>query len=168
MKKILIAFCFVCLATICKAQYIGSGYLNLKFDYIVDKNQVQGTVGYGKVFKTFKLGADLNYRNLNQELVSANTVTIGPEFSYWLLKSRKFSFLGVLAGTMGFQQAKEKSELVYLEENKTFVYGYEVGVRPEVLLSPKVALFAEYRFEMLFNSILRNNNHIGWGCVIYL
>ena len=50
----------------------------------------------------------------------------------------------------------------------TFVYGYEVGIRPEVLLSHKVALFAEYRFEMLFNSILRNNNHIGLGCVVYL
>lgn len=52
--------------------------------------------------------------------------------------------------------------------SRAFVYGYEVGVRPELLLSPKVALFAEYRFEMLFNSILRNNNHIGLGCVIYL
>ena len=64
--------------------------------------------------------------------------------------------------------AKTKSELVYLERSRAFVYGYEVGVRPELLLSPKVALFAEYRFEMLFNSILRNNIHIGLGCVIYL
>jgi len=66
------------------------------------------------------------------------------------------------------QRAKTKSELVYLERSRAFVYGYEVGIRPEVLLSHKVALFAEYRFEMLFNSILRNNNHIGLGCVVYL
>ena len=32
----------------------------------------------------------------------------------------------------------------------------------------KMALFAGYRFEMLFNSILRNNNHVGLGCVINL
>ena len=115
-----------------------------------------------------KVGANLNYRNLNREQVQANTVTVGPEFAYWLLKGRKFSFLGVASGTIGYQRAKTKSELVYLERSRAFVYGYEVGVRPELLLSPKVALFAEYRFEMLFNSILRNNNHIGLGCVIYL
>ena len=85
-----------------------------------------------------------------------------------LIEGRKFSLLGIAAGTIGYQKAKAKSDLVYLEKSKAFVYGYEVGIRPEMLLSPKVALFAEYRFEMLFNSILRNNNHVGLGCVIYL
>ena len=168
MKKMFFIGCLLCLAAVCRAQYIGSDYLNMKFDYVVDESQMQGTVGYGKEFKCFKVGANLNYRNLNREQVQANTVTVGPEFAYWLLKGRKFSFLGVASGTIGYQRAKTKSELVYLERSRAFVYGYEVGVRPELLLSPKVALFAEYRFEMLFNSILRNNNHIGLGCVIYL
>lgn len=30
------------------------------------------------VFKCFKVGANLNYRNLNREQVQANTVTVGP------------------------------------------------------------------------------------------
>lgn len=120
--------CLLCLTAVCRAQYIGSGYLNMKFGYVVNESQVQGTVGYGRVFKSFKVG--------------------------------------VASGTIGYQRAK--SELVYLERSRSFVYGYEVGVRSELLLSPKVALFAEYRFEMLFNSILRNNNHIGLGCVVYL
>lgn len=125
--------------------------------------------GYGGLWQgvqVLQVGANLNYRSLNREQVGANTVTIGPEFAYWLLKGRKFSLAGVASGTIGYQRAK--SELVYLERSRAFVYGYEVGVRPELLLSPKVALFAEYRFEMLFNSILRNNNHIGLGCVVYL
>ena len=168
MKKMFFIGCLLCLAAVCRAQYIGSDYLNMKFDYVVDESQMQGTVGDGQVVKCFKVGANLNYRNLNREQVQANTVTVGPEFAYWLLKGRKFSFLGVASGTIGYQRAKTKSELVYLERSRAFVYGYEVGVRPELLLSPKVALFAEYRFEMLFNSILRNNNHIGLGCVIYL
>ena len=154
MKKMFFIGCLLCLAAVCRAQYIGSDYLNMKFDYVVDESQMQGTVGYGKVFKCFKVGANLNYRNLNREQVQANTVTVGPEFAYWLLKGRKFSFLGVASGTIGYQRAKTKSELVYLERSRAFVYGYEVGVRPELLLSPKVALFAEYRFEMLFNSCL--------------
>lgn len=37
-----------------------------------------------------------------------------------------------------------------------------------VVGKPESGSFAEYRFEMLFNSILRNNNHVGLGCVIYL
>lgn len=110
----------------------------------------------------------LTLRNLNRDLVKANTVTVGPELAYYALKGRKFSLLGIAAGTIGYQKAKAKSDLVYLAKSKAFVYGYEVGIRPEMLLSPKVALFAEYRFEMLFNSILRNNNHVGLGCVIYL
>lgn len=121
-----------------------------------------------QVYKAFKVGANLNYRNLNRDLVKANTVTVGPELAYYALKGRKFSLLGIAAGTIGYQKAKAKSDLVYLAKSKAFVYGYEVGIRPEMLLSPKVALFAEYRFEMLFNSILRNNNHVGLGCVIYL
>lgn len=168
MKKLFFISCLLCLTAVCRAQYIGSNYLNMKVDYVVDESQVQGTLGYGKVFKTFRVGANLNYRNLNREQVQANTVTVGPEFAYWLLKGRKFSLLGVASGTIGYQRAKTKSELVYLVRSRAFVYGYEVGIRPEVLLSHKVALFAEYRFEMLFNSILRNNNHIGLGCVVYL
>ena len=112
MRKIAVLSLFLCLVAVCRAQYIGSQYMNVKLGYIVDESQVQGTIGY--------------------------------------------------------QKAKAKSDLVYLEKSKAFVYGYEVGIRPEMLLSPKVALFAEYRFEMLFNSILRNNNHVGLGCVIYL
>ncbi len=117
MRKIAVLSLFLCLVAVCRAQYIGSQYMNVKLGYIVDESQVQGTFGFGKVYKAFK---------------------------------------------------KAKSDLVYLEKSKAFVYGYEVGIRPEMLLSPKVALFAEYRFEMLFNSILRNNNHVGLGCVIYL
>lgn len=130
----------MCLTAVCRAQYIGSNYLNMKVDYVVDESQVQGTLGYGKVFKTFRVGANLNYRNLNREQVQANTVTVGPEFAYWLLKGRKFSLLGVASGTIGYQRAKTKSELIYLERSRAFVYGYEVGIRPEVLLSHKVAL----------------------------
>ena len=144
MRRIAVLSFFLCLVAVCRAQYIGSQYMNVKLGYIVDESQVQGTFGFGKVYKAFKVGANLNYRNLNRDLVKANTVTVG------------------------YQKAKAKSDLVYLAKSKAFVYGYEVGIRPEMLLSPKVALFAEYRFEMLFNSILRNNNHVGLGCVIYL
>lgn len=160
MRRIAVLSLFLCLVAVCRAQYIGSQYMNVKLGYIVDESQVQGTFGFGKVYKAFKVGANLNYRNLNRDLVKANTVTVGPELAYYALKGRKFSLLGIAAGTIGYQKAKAKS--------KAFVYGYEVGIRPEMLLSPKVALFAEYRFEMLFNSILRNNNHVGLGCVIYL
>ena len=159
MRRIAVLSLFLCLVAVCRAQYIGSQYMNVKLGYIVDESQVQGTFGFGKVYKAFKVGANLNYRNLNRDLVKANTVTVGPELAYYALKGRKFSLLGIAAGTIGYQKAKAKSDLVY---------GYEVGIRPEMLLSPKVALFAEYRFEMLFNSILRNNNHVGLGCVIYL
>ena len=139
MRKIAVLSLFLCLVAVCRAQYIGSQYMNVKLGYIVDESQVQGTFGFGKVYK-----------------------------AYYALKGRKFSLLGIAAGTIGYQKAKAKSDLVYLAKSKAFVYGYEVGIRPEMLLSPKVALFAEYRFEMLFNSILRNNNHVGLGCVIYL
>ena len=91
MKKLFFISCLLCLTAVCRAQYIGSNYLNMKVDYVVDESQVQGTLGYGKVFKTFRVGANLNYRNLNREQVQANTVTVGPEFAYWLLKGRKFS-----------------------------------------------------------------------------
>ena len=95
MKKLFFISCLLCLTAVCRAQYIGSNYLNMKVDYVVDESQVQGTLGYGKVFKTFRVGANLNYRNLNREQVQANTVTVGPEFAYWLLKGRKLSLLGV-------------------------------------------------------------------------
>ena len=51
MKKMFFIGCLLCLAAVCRAQYIGSDYLNMKFDYVVDESQMQGTVGYGKVFK---------------------------------------------------------------------------------------------------------------------
>ncbi len=165
MRRIAVLSLFLCLVAVCRAQYIGSQYMNVKLGYIVDESQVQGTFGFGKVYKAFKVGANLNYRNLNRDLVKANTVTVGPELAYYALKGRKFSLLGIAAGTIGYQKAKAKSDLVYLAKSKAFVYGYEVGIRPEMLLSPKVALFAEYRFEMLFNSILRNNNMVMFvGC----
>ena len=50
MKKMFFIGCLLCLAAVCRAQYIGSDYLNMKFDYVVDESQMQGTVGYGKVF----------------------------------------------------------------------------------------------------------------------
>ena len=80
MKKLFFISCLLCLTAVCRAQYIGSNYLNMKVDYVVNESQVQGTLGYGKVFKTFRVGANLNYRNLNREQVQANTVTVGPEF----------------------------------------------------------------------------------------
>ena len=168
MRRIAVLSLFLCLVAVCRAQYIGSQYMNVKLGYIVDESQVQGRSVLERCTRLSRWGANLNYRNLNRDLVKANTVTVGPELAYYALKGRKFSLLGIAAGTIGYQKAKAKSDLVYLAKSKAFVYGYEVGIRPEMLLSPKVALFAEYRFEMLFNSILRNNNHVGLGCVIYL
>ena len=46
MKKMFFIGCLLCLAAVCRAQYIGSDYLNMKFDYVVDESQMQGTVGY--------------------------------------------------------------------------------------------------------------------------
>ncbi|TGY55576.1 hypothetical protein [Parabacteroides distasonis] len=168
MKKIILLIAVLFVSMVTKAQYIGSQYLNGSLDYIVDQNQVQGSVGFGKVYKSFKVGAVLNYRNLSKDAVTANTATAGAEFSYYLLKGSRFSLSGVAVGSIGFQKAKTKSELIRLERSKAFVYGYEVGVRPEFLLSPKCALFMQYKFEMLFNSIIRNNNHIGAGFIVYL
>lgn len=168
MKKTILLIIALCVASITKAQYIGSQYLNGSFDYIVDQDQMQGTVGYGKVYKNFKVGAVLNYRNLTKDIVTANTATAGAEFSYYLLKGSRFSLSGVAVASIGFQKAKTKNELIRLDKSKAFVYGYEVGVRPELLLSPKFALFAQYKFEMLFNSIIRNNNHVGAGFIVYL
>lgn len=168
MKKTILLIIALCVASITKAQYIGSQYLNGSFDYIVDQDQMQGTVGYGKVYKNFKVGAVLNYRNLTKDIVTANTATAGAEFSYYLLKGSRFSLSGVAVASIGFQKAKAKNELIRLDKSKAFVYGYEVGVRPELLLSPKFALFAQYKFEMLFNSIIRNNNHVGAGFIVYL
>ena len=54
MKKLFFISCLLCLTAVCRAQYIGSNYLNMKVDYVVDESQVQGTLGYGKVFKTFR------------------------------------------------------------------------------------------------------------------
>ena len=90
MRKIAVLSLFLCLVAVCRAQYIGSQYMNVKLGYIVDESQVQGTFGFGKVYKAFKVGANLNYRNLNRDLVKANTVTVGPELAYYPLKGRKF------------------------------------------------------------------------------
>lgn len=64
-----------------------------------------------KVYKAFKVGANLNYRNLNRDLVKANTVTVGPELAYYALKGRKFSLLGIAAGTIGYQKPRRKAIL---------------------------------------------------------
>ena len=42
MKKMFFIGCLLCLAAVCRAQYIGSDYLNMKFDYVVDESQMQG------------------------------------------------------------------------------------------------------------------------------
>lgn len=168
MKKILLITALLCIVATTKAQYIGSQYLDLGIGYITDQNQIEGKIGMGKVFKAFKIGGSLSYRNLDQDLVRANTVTVSPDFAYYIVKGSRFSLLGVVAGSIGFQKASEKSDLVRLERKSAFVYGYELGIRPELLVSPKCALFAQYKFEMLFNSIQRNNNHVGLGIVIYL
>lgn len=168
MKKIFILSVLLCFGLLAKAQYIGSQYLNFGVGCIIDESQVLGSFATGKVYKDFKIGAILNYRNMNQKQVKANTVTVGPEVSYYLLHGAKFSLSGVLAGTIGFQKADTKTELIRIEKSKAFVYGYEVGIRPELLLTPTFALTAEYRFSMLFNSVVRNNNYIGIGCIIYM
>lgn len=111
MRKIAVLSLFLCLVTVCRAQYIGSQYMNVKLGYIVDESQVQGTFGFGKVYKAFKVGANLNYRNLNRDLVKANTVTVGPELAYYALKGRKFSLLGIAAGTIGYQKPRRKAIL---------------------------------------------------------
>lgn len=84
MRRIAVLSLFLCLVAVCRAQYIGSQYVDVKLGYIVDESQVQGTFGFGKVYKAFKVGANLNYRNLNRDLVKANTVTVGPECVIYL------------------------------------------------------------------------------------
>ena len=98
--------------------------MNVKLGYIVDESQVQGTFGFGKVYKAFKVGANLNYRNLNRDLVKANTVTVGPELAYYALKGRKFSLLGIAAGTIGYQSQGEKRSCVPGEKQ-----GFRVWIR---------------------------------------
>ena len=71
MRKIAVLSLFLCLVAVCRAQYIGSQYMNVKLGYIVDESQVQGTFGFGKVYKAFKVGANLNYRNLSWRSESA-------------------------------------------------------------------------------------------------
>lgn len=56
MRKIAVLSLFLCLVAVCRAQYIGSQYMNVKLGYIVDESQVQGTFGFGKVYKAFKVG----------------------------------------------------------------------------------------------------------------
>lgn len=168
MKKIFVLSVLLCFVSMGRAQYIGSQYLNFGIGCIIDESQILGSFGIGKVYKNFKVGAILNYRNMNQKQVKANTVTVGPEVNYYLLNGSKFSLSGILNGTIGFQKADTKTELIRIEKSKAFVYGYEVGIRPELLLTPTFALTAEYRFSMLFNSVVRNNNYIGIGCIVYM
>ena len=81
MRKIAVLSLFLCLVAVCRAQYIGSQYMNVKLGYIVDESQVQGTFSFWKgVARLFQGGANLNYRNLNRDLVKANTVTVGPSW----------------------------------------------------------------------------------------
>lgn len=56
MKKLFFISSLLCLTTVCRAQYIGCNYPNMKVDYVVNESRVQGTLGYGKVFKTFRVG----------------------------------------------------------------------------------------------------------------
>ena len=70
---------------------------------------------------------------------------------------------GSQPGRSATRKPRRKSDLVYLEKSKAFVYGYEVGIRPEMLLSPKVALFAEYRFEMLLTPFSGITTMSAWG-----
>ena len=168
MRKIIFISVLLCLAMGASAQYIGSQYWNISGGLVIDENQPHGSIGTGKVFKGYKLGAVLGYRNLNNDQVKANTVTVGPEFAYYLLHGSRFSLSGLVAASIGFQRAGEKTELVRLKRHRAFVYGYEVGIRPELLITPKFALTAEYRFNMLFNSVVRNNNYVGLGCIFYL
>lgn len=41
MRKIAVLSLFLCLVAVCRAQYIGSQYMNVKLGYIVDESQVQ-------------------------------------------------------------------------------------------------------------------------------
>lgn len=124
MRKIAVLSLFLCLVAVCRAQYIGSQYMNVKLGYIVDESQVQGTFGFGKVYKAFKVGANLNYRNLNRDLVKANTVTVGPELAYYALKGRKFSLLGIAAGRSATKSQGEKRSCVPGEKQ-----GFRVWIR---------------------------------------
>lgn len=168
MKRIVLLSVLLCWAIGASAQYIGSQYVAIGVGAVIDQGQPQVTIGTGKVFRNFKLGAMVGYRNLNQEQVKANTLMAGPEFAYYLLHGSRFSLSGLAGASIGFQKAEEKTELVRLKRNKAFIYGYEVGIRPEVLITPRLALTAEYRFNMLFNSVVRNNNYLGVGCIFYL
>lgn len=58
MKKMFFIGCLLCLAAVCRAQYIGSDYLNMKFDYVVDESQMQGTVGYGNGVQVLQGGGE--------------------------------------------------------------------------------------------------------------
>ena len=41
MRKIAVLSLFLCLVAVCRAQYIGSQYVDVKLGYIVDESQVQ-------------------------------------------------------------------------------------------------------------------------------
>lgn len=73
-------------------------YMNMKLGYIVDESRVQGTFGFGKLYKAFKVGTNLKLSESNPGfMVKANTVTVGSEVVYYTLKGRKFSILGIAA-----------------------------------------------------------------------
>lgn len=168
MRKLSVILFLLCVVTVAKAQYIGSRYFNVSGGYVIDENQIQGSVGYGKVYKNFQLGAIVSYKNMDESQVKAHTVLAGADFGYYLLKGAKTSLSVLGSGLIGFQKADEKTPLIRLEKHKTFVYGYEVGIRPAILLTSSFALTAEYRFSMLFNSIVRNNNYVGIGFIFYM
>lgn len=41
MRRIAVLSLFLCLVAVCRAQYIGSQYVDVKLGYIVDESQVQ-------------------------------------------------------------------------------------------------------------------------------
>ena len=56
MRKIAVLSLFLCLVAVCRAQYIGSQYMNVKLGYIVDESQVQGDVRFWKGVQGFQGG----------------------------------------------------------------------------------------------------------------
>ena len=59
MRRIAVLSLFLCLVAVCRAQYIGSQYMNVKLGYIVDESQVQGTFGFGRCTRLSRWGQTL-------------------------------------------------------------------------------------------------------------
>lgn len=96
-------------------------YMTVELGYIMDESRAPGAFGSGKLYKAFKVGTNLNYRNIAPDLVKANTVTVGSEVVCYALKGRKFSVFRIVAETIGCQRAKAKSNLVYLGGRDLFM-----------------------------------------------